>query len=129
MSRQQEGEKGRAIAQAARVRAQGRSCGICDGKSGTGAAFSEYLGFPCQFSFHRLLHIHHLSSGASTIGRLMADVPSRLSVIPPQEIKTHGGAMKLVSSVHNSTLKMVATRLSKMFLTIYQSALLHIPQE
>jgi hypothetical protein len=26
--------------------------------------FSEYFGFPCQFSFHRLLHTHHLSSGA-----------------------------------------------------------------
>jgi hypothetical protein len=25
--------------------------------------FSEYFGFPCQFSFHRLLQTHHLSSG------------------------------------------------------------------
>jgi hypothetical protein len=24
-----------------------------------GQVFSEYIGFPCQFSFHRLLHIHH----------------------------------------------------------------------
>jgi hypothetical protein len=31
-------------------------------------AFSEYFGFPCQFSFHQLLHYHpHLSSGAGTI--------------------------------------------------------------
>jgi hypothetical protein len=30
--------------------------------------FSEYFGFPCQFSFHRLLNIHHhLSSGAGTV--------------------------------------------------------------
>jgi hypothetical protein len=28
-----------------------------------GQVFSEYFGFPWQFSFHRLLHIHHLSSG------------------------------------------------------------------
>jgi hypothetical protein len=23
-----------------------------------GQVFSEYFGFPCQFGFHRLLHIH-----------------------------------------------------------------------
>jgi hypothetical protein len=34
--------------------------------------FSEYFGFPCQFSFQRLLHNHHLSSGAGTIGQLVA---------------------------------------------------------
>jgi hypothetical protein len=35
-----------------------------------GQDFSEYFGFPCQFSFHRLLHNHHhLSSGAGTIGQ------------------------------------------------------------
>jgi hypothetical protein len=28
----------------------------------------EYFGFPSQFSHHRLLHTHHLSSGAGTIG-------------------------------------------------------------
>jgi hypothetical protein len=32
--------------------------------------FFEYLGFPCQSSFHQLLHNHpHLSSGAATIGQ------------------------------------------------------------
>jgi hypothetical protein len=35
-----------------------------------GQVFSEYFGFPCQSSFHRLLHNHlHLSSGAGTIGQ------------------------------------------------------------
>jgi hypothetical protein len=68
---------GRAIAQtvshrlpttAARIRVQAWSCGICGGQSGTGAVFPEYFGFPYQFSFHRLLHVHHhLSSGAGTI--------------------------------------------------------------
>jgi hypothetical protein len=38
--------------------------------------FSEYVGFPCQFSFHRLLHTHHLSSGAGTVGHSVDDVPS-----------------------------------------------------
>jgi hypothetical protein len=42
--------------------------------------FPDYFGFSCQFSFHRLLHIHHyLSSGAGTIGQLVADVPSAVS--------------------------------------------------
>jgi hypothetical protein len=88
--------KGSAIAQpvsrqlptsAARVRAQVRSCGICGGQSGTEAGFSEYFDFPCQFSFHRLLHTHHLSSGAGIIGQIVADVPSGLSLTPPQETK------------------------------------------
>jgi hypothetical protein len=40
-----------------------------------GQVFSEYVGFPCQFSFHRLLHIHHhLSSGADTIGPIVDSV-------------------------------------------------------
>jgi hypothetical protein len=36
-------------------------------KVAPGQVFSEYFGFPCQSSFHRLLHNHHhLSSGASS---------------------------------------------------------------
>jgi hypothetical protein len=46
-----------------------------------------YLSFPCQFSFHRLLHTHHLSSGAGIIDQLVADVPGGLSVTPVQESK------------------------------------------
>jgi hypothetical protein len=50
--------------------------------------FSEYFGFPYQFSFHRLLHIHHhLSSEAGTVDKLVADVPSGHSLTPPQETK------------------------------------------
>jgi hypothetical protein len=33
-------------------------------------------------------HSHHLSPGAGTIGQLMAEVPSGLSLTPPQETKT-----------------------------------------
>jgi hypothetical protein len=50
-----------------------------------GQVFSEYLGFPCQFSFHRQLHSHHLSCGAGTIGQLVANVPSGISVTSPKE--------------------------------------------
>jgi hypothetical protein len=56
-------------------------------KVALGHVFSEYFGFSCQFSFDRLLHTYHLSSGAGTIDQLMADVPSGLSLTPPQEIK------------------------------------------
>jgi hypothetical protein len=46
--------------------------------------FSDYFGFPCQFSFHRLLHTHHhLPSGAGTVGQTVADVPNGLSLTPP----------------------------------------------
>jgi hypothetical protein len=38
-------------------------------KVALGQDFSEYFGFPCQSSFHLLLHNHHLSSGAGTIGQ------------------------------------------------------------
>jgi hypothetical protein len=88
--------QGRPIAQAvsrwlptaaARVRAQVRSCGICGGQKALGQVFCGYFGFPCQFSFHRLLHTRHLSSGAGTRGQLVADVPSGLSLTPPQETK------------------------------------------
>jgi hypothetical protein len=56
-------------------------------KVALGRVFSEYFGFPCQFSFHRLLHTHHLSSRAGAVGQLLADLPSGLSLTPPQEIK------------------------------------------
>jgi hypothetical protein len=44
-------------------------------KVALGQGFSEYFGFPCQFSFHRLLHTHHhLSSLAGTVGQLVDSV-------------------------------------------------------
>jgi hypothetical protein len=52
-----------------------------------GQVFSEYFGFLCQFSFHRLLHTHDLSPGAGKIRQLVADVQSGLSLTPPQETK------------------------------------------
>jgi hypothetical protein len=52
-----------------------------------GQVFSEYFGFPCQFSFHRPLHAHLLSFGAGTIGQLVADIPSGFSLTLSQETK------------------------------------------
>jgi hypothetical protein len=56
-------------------------------KVAPGQVFSEYFGFPLQFSFHRLIHTHHLSSEAGTIDQLIADVPSGLSHTPPHPKK------------------------------------------
>jgi hypothetical protein len=59
-------------------------------------AFSEYFGFPCQFSFHRLLHIHHpLTYGAGITGQIVANVPSGLSLTQLQETKLRGTLNKL----------------------------------
>jgi hypothetical protein len=54
-------------------------------KVALGQVFSEYFGFPCPFSIHGLLHIHHLSSGAGTIGHLVTDVPSGVSTHPKKK--------------------------------------------
>jgi hypothetical protein len=51
-------------------------------KVSLGQVFSKYFGFPCQFSFHRLLLVHHLSSGAG-----VADMPNGLNLTPTQEKK------------------------------------------
>jgi hypothetical protein len=76
-------ETGHAVAQAvsrrlptaaARVQARVSHIVFAVGKAALGQVFSEYFGFPCQ-AFHRLLHTHHnLSSGAGTIGQIVASV-------------------------------------------------------
>jgi hypothetical protein len=64
--------------------------GFVRDKVALGNVFSEYFSFPCQFSFHWLLLTHHISSGAGTIGKLVADVPSGLSLTsPPPPQKTN----------------------------------------
>jgi hypothetical protein len=61
---------------------------------------SEYIGFPCKFSFHRLLHTHHLlSSGAGRIRQLVADVPSGISLSPPHETKKTNYSFALAMEV------------------------------
>jgi hypothetical protein len=61
--------------------------GFVVNKVALGQVFSEYFGFPCQLSFHILIHTHHLSFGAGTIGQTMAAVPSGLSLTPTREAK------------------------------------------
>jgi hypothetical protein len=73
-----------------RVQARVRSCGICGGQCGTGTGFLQVLWFLCQFSFHRLLRSHHHpSSGAGSIGQIVTDVPSGISLTKPQEKRSY----------------------------------------
>jgi hypothetical protein len=52
----------------------------------TGQVFPEYFGSLCQFSVHQMLYAHPLS-GTGIIGQLVADVPSGLSLTPPNPTK------------------------------------------
>jgi hypothetical protein len=61
-------KKGRDIAQAvsrwlpttaARVRARVWQMGFVVDKVALGQVFSEYFGYPCESSFHQILHHHH----------------------------------------------------------------------
>jgi hypothetical protein len=56
-------------------------------KVSLGQVFCQYYGFPCQFSFHWMLHIH-LSSWARKIRPLEAGVPSGIVLNPPPRNKT-----------------------------------------
>jgi hypothetical protein len=68
-------------------------------KVALGQVSSEYFGFPCQSSFHQLLHNHpHLSSGAGTIGQLVADVPSWLILTPLRIMSRVGYVTRLITS-------------------------------
>jgi hypothetical protein len=72
-------------------------------KMAMGQVFSEYFGFPRQFSFPRLIHTHHLSTGASTIGQLVADVPSGGSLTPTQGTKKNSN-LKMEAILSSETL-------------------------
>jgi hypothetical protein len=55
-------------------------------KAALGQVLSQYFGFLYHL-FHRLLHTHHPSSRADTIGQMETYVPTGLSLTPPQEIE------------------------------------------
>jgi hypothetical protein len=67
---------------AARVRSRVWSKDLWWMKWPWGWVFSEYFGFPCQSSFHQLLH-HHNHPGQATIGQSVAAVPSGSRWTPP----------------------------------------------
>jgi hypothetical protein len=76
---------------AARVRARVRSCGICGGPSGIGADILLVLRFPLPVLIPSTAphSSSSISSGADTIGQLVAGVPSGLSLTPPQETSSY----------------------------------------
>jgi hypothetical protein len=67
--------------------------------------FSEYFSFPCQSSFHQLLHNHpHLSSGAGTIGQMcpqykgVSPTPLAIKKYLLMELSRSGGAASSATS-------------------------------
>jgi hypothetical protein len=69
--------------------------------------FSEYCGFPCRSSFHRLFHARNYpSSASSTVGQIMTVIPSDTKMkVPSQD---HGrpsmpfGPLDCVWRLHRS---------------------------
>jgi hypothetical protein len=55
-------------------------------KVALGRVFSEYFGFPCHSSFHKILH-HHNHPGQATIGQSVAAVLSGPSWAPPSTMQ------------------------------------------
>jgi hypothetical protein len=69
-------------------------------KVALGQVFFEYFGFPCQSSFHKLLHNHpHLSSGAGKIGQMwpqykeLSSTPLAIKKIPALPFPTTAQAI------------------------------------
>jgi hypothetical protein len=68
-------QQGRAIAEAARVRARVWQVLFVVDEVASGQVFSEYFGFPCQNrSFHQLLH-HHIHPAQLAEALRRADHP------------------------------------------------------
>jgi hypothetical protein len=70
---------------ATRVLSQVKSCGICGGQSGVGVGFLRVLRFPLPILIPSTAP--QSSSGAGTIGKIVAYVPNGLSLTPPQGTK------------------------------------------
>jgi hypothetical protein len=58
-------------------------------------ASSEYFGFLCQFAFQRLLHDHHLLSGAGAIGQQLPQY--QVDSISPYENKNNTYSFFIIS--------------------------------
>jgi hypothetical protein len=72
---------------AARVRALVSLCRICSGQSGTGAGFLRVLRLPLPILIPPTAPHSSSVIWSGTIGQLVTDVPSGLSLSPPQDTK------------------------------------------
>jgi hypothetical protein len=74
---------------AARIRAQVRSCGICDGQSSDEAGFLRVFRYPLLILIPPIAPQSSSSSSSIVRGlyQLVVDVPSGLNLTPPQETK------------------------------------------
>jgi hypothetical protein len=88
---------------AAMIRVQVTFCGTCCGQSDIAAGFLRVLRFPLPFLIPQLLYVHNNpSSGADTIGQLVGNVPSGLSLTPSHEKKKHASMLlSAISTVHS----------------------------
>jgi hypothetical protein len=75
-------------------------------KVALGQVFSEYFGFPCQSSFHQILH-HDNHPGQATIGQSVADVPSGPSWTSPplSELKKKQRTKQFLAEVEHLSYK------------------------
>jgi hypothetical protein len=72
---------------AVQFRAQVRLSEICGGQIGTGVGSVRVLRFSLPVSPSIAQHLSSSSSGAGTIGQIVADEPRALSLTPPLETK------------------------------------------
>jgi hypothetical protein len=76
-------------------------------KVALGQVFSEYFGFPCQSSFHHLLHNHpHLSSGACTISQKWSQY--LVDLVPCHKIKKNRNLGSVIYACSSSLPQHVA---------------------
>jgi hypothetical protein len=61
--------------------------GVVVDKVVLGQNFSKYFGFPCQSLFHQLLHNHHRSSGAGTVGQKWPTYQVDSVSLQPEKLK------------------------------------------
>jgi hypothetical protein len=81
--------------------------GFVVGKVALGRVFFKYFDFPCESSFHQLLHNHpHISSGADTIGQKWPQY-KRLSPTPLAIKKSYKPEGRAFDSLWSSSTDLI----------------------
>jgi hypothetical protein len=92
-------------------------------KVALGQFLSENFGFPCQFSFYKILHIH-LSSGAGTIGQLVAVVPDGFSLTSPHDTKK-----ERLAKIQQAEHFLLSTKLSSAYCLLLDADFFFDPED